>query len=263
MYLGFLPRHVSSETLHGDAGEEARSAALATTSARLSSTNALLRDVAAIQRHTEDLCPGERHISDVMSEYSLDEPESSHAVHAVPSSSLTELLEAEPSCAVPAAADADTVVAQGSMSSTPDWACFGSLPVTVPLTSAPQDAVFHNPLAASVGHSSAQGEAGAGEVVEGVAESPMPAVGLSEPPVPEKRRPAVGLQESPLPAMMSELQEAMTASISSSGNLPAVSVGINILSMLSAQDRSIVQLGWHVSPCVHMFWQALHHLCAL
>lgn len=39
--------------------------------------------MATIQRHAEQLCPGQHPISDVMSEFSLDEPESSsHAVHA-------------------------------------------------------------------------------------------------------------------------------------------------------------------------------------
>ncbi|KAL3150332.1 hypothetical protein ABBQ32_000177 [Trebouxia sp. C0010 RCD-2024] len=71
-------------------GEDARSAALQVTITRLTSTNTLLRNVAAIQRHAEQLCPGQHPISDVMSEFSLDEPESSHAVHAEAGSNHAE-----------------------------------------------------------------------------------------------------------------------------------------------------------------------------
>jgi len=185
-----------------DAGETARSAALSATSARLTATNTLLHDVATIQRHAEALCPGEHHISDVMSEFSLDEPESSHAVHA-------ELHpEAEPSS--------------------------GTEPTAPVLTGVETEAFYQPPvhdinppqvwaqaladLAADSSGSQASGWAGesCAPAVE-TPESSLPAVGALEVPAVERQWPAVGVQESPLPAMMSELHEAMTASISSAG----------------------------------------------
>ena len=190
------------KTLFADAGEAARSAALSATSARLTATNTLLHDVATIQRHAEALCPGEHHISDVMSEFSLDEPESSHAVHA----ELTP--EAEPSS--------------------------GTEPTAPVLTGVETEAFYQPPvhdmnppqvwaqaladLAANSSGSQASGQAGdsCAPAVE-MPESPLPAVGLLEVPAVERQWPAVGVPESPLPAMMSELHEAMSASVSSAG----------------------------------------------
>ena len=190
------------KTLFVDAGEAARSAALSATSAQLTATNTLLHDVATIQRHAEALCPGEHHISNVMSEFSLDEPESSHAVHA----ELTP--EVEPSS--------------------------GTEPTAPVLTGVETEAFYQPPvhdinppqvwaqaladLAADSSGSQASGQAGesCAPAVE-MPESPLPAVGALEVPAVKRQWPAVGVQESPLPAMMSELHEAMTASISSAG----------------------------------------------
>ena len=184
---------VTSPFVH--AGEAARSAALRATSARLTATNTLLHDVATIQRHAEALCPGEHHISDVMSEFSLDEPVLGHAVHA-------ELHpKAEPSS--------------------------GSEP-TAPALSGEETGTFYQPPVKDINHpqlwdqalaqpaadstdSQANGQAGenCAPAME-MPDSSLPAVGALEVP-------AVGVQESPLPAMMSELHEAMSASVSSAG----------------------------------------------
>ncbi len=196
------PARHDMKALFVDAGEAARSAALRATSARLTATNTLLHDVATIQRHAEALCPSDHHISDVMSEFSLDEPESSHAVH-------TELHpEAEPSSGIEPTAP----VLSGE-----ETGPFYQPPVND--FNHPQlwDQALARPAADSSG-SQATGRAGesCAPVVE-MPESSLPAVGLPEFPAVERQSPAVGVQESPLPAMMSELHEAMSASISSAG----------------------------------------------
>lgn len=184
-------------------GEAARSAALRATSARLTATNTLLHDVATIQRHAEALCPGEHHISDVVSEFSLDEPVLGHAVHA-------ELHpKAEPSS--------------------------GSEP-TAPALSGEEAGTFYQPPVKDINHpqlwdqalaepaadstdSQANGQAGESCGAMEMPDSSLPAVGALEVP-------AVGVQESPLPAMMSELHEAMSASVSSAGSSSAVAEGL-------------------------------------
>ncbi|DBA78877.1 hypothetical protein WJX77_008617 [Trebouxia sp. C0004] len=165
-------------------GEAARSAALSATSARLTATNALLHDVATIQRHAEALCPGDHHISDVMSEFSLDEPESSHAVHAVLHP------EVEPSS--------------------------GTEP-TAPVLNGVETGTFYPPPVNDVNHPQLWDQALAGPTADSSG-SQVPAV--------ERQWPAVGVQKSPLPAMMSELHEAMSASISSAGSSDAVAEGL-------------------------------------
>ncbi len=196
------PARHDMKALFVDAGEAARSAALRATSARLTATNTLLHDVATIQRHAEALCPSDHHISDVMSEFSLDEPESSHAVH-------TELHpEAEPSSGIEPTAPVLSGEETGPFYQPP-----------VDDFNHPQlwDQALARPAADSSG-SQATGRAGesCAPVVE-MPESSLPAVGLPEFPAVERQSPAVGVQESPLPAMMSELHEAMSASISSAG----------------------------------------------
>ncbi|DBA79311.1 TPA: hypothetical protein ACH3X2_007790 [Trebouxia sp. C0005] len=185
-------------------GEAARSAALSATSARLTATNTLLHDVATIQRHAEALCPGEHHISDVMSEFSLDEPELSHAVHAALHP------EVEPSSSTEPTAPVLTVVSPISDSNHP---LLWDQALTEPAANRPD--------------SQASGRAGesCAPAVE-MPESSLPAVGLLEVPAVERQSPAVGVQESPLPAMMSELHEAMSASVSSAGSSDAVAEGL-------------------------------------
>ena len=156
----------------GGAGEEARVTALHTTSTRLAATNRLLRDVAAIQRHAEDLCPGDSHINDAASEFSLDEPESSYAVRAEP------------------AAGSPRVPATG-----PRAAAYAPESVRPELQAAPMGNLAESSTAA--GHHSTQS-----------AQRHQSHVA------------AVGPPESPLPAMMSELQQALSASVSSNGMLP-------------------------------------------
>ena len=205
---------------------------MAMTSARLSSTNKLLCDVAAIQRHAEDLCPRQHSISDVMSEFSIVEPEASHAT---PAPNVAQVGEAESCHAVHAEPAATEVKGVGS-SSMPDWACFGSMSTTaaqsglnpgsgspIPVAHIPD---FGSLLAHTSSQTSAVGvaaalEAGAAAAAAGQrdAEGSVSAAGDGDFPVPAVKFPgsAVGPQESPLPAMMSELQEAMSASVSSTG----------------------------------------------
>ena len=240
---GSLPRAFSA-----DVGEDASSAALSSISARLTAANSLLHDVAAVQRHAEALCPGEHRISDVMSEYSLDDAESSHAVHAEHDSNLAELSEAEPTRALHAE---PAVAGMGKrQSNSSGWVDIMPVPValatytagsaaTAPLLRASEAAVFQIPAEASSSRSSANGtvqpqpRVADGEA-SGLGAEPsapaaemlacsLPGVGLAEPTAVESLPPAMGPQESPLPAMMSELQEAMTASVCSAGRLATTS----------------------------------------
>ena len=217
-----VPRNARYEHLSVDAGEAARSAALSATSARLTATNTLLHDVATIQRHAEALCPGEHHISDVMSEFSLDEPELSHAVHAALHP------EVEPSSSTEPTAPVLTVVSPISDSNHP---LLWDQALTEPAANRPD--------------SQASGRAGesCAPAVE-MPESSLPAVGLLEVPAVERQSPAVGVQESPLPAMMSELHEAMSASVSSAGKpLEPLKFWLHCILLPDSQERQAAYQG--------------------
>ena len=238
------------------------------TTARLASTDTLLRSVAAIQRHAEQLCPGELHISDVMSEFSLDEPESSHAGHAVAASHHAESSHAAfgavdwcdgwsataPGAAVLEPLPMTTYGLPQSVASTSVGAAYAE-PVPAEqegLWDAPapaeREGLWASPaLSEEVGLWDAQAPAQR----EGLWDTPAPAEaeGLWDGPAPAEREglwdasapaelkglwespvlpPAAAmgserLAESPLPGMMSELQQAMSASMSSAGT-PASSV---------------------------------------
>ena len=158
--------------------------------------------MATIQHHAEALCPGEHHISDVMSEFSLDEPELSYPVHAESYSEAELSSGTEPTAPVLPGVDIGP---------------FYQPPVNE--VNHPQlwDQALAEPAADSSG-SQASGWAGesCAPAME-MPESSLPAVGVLEVPAVERQWPAVGVQESPLPAMMSELHEAMSASVSSAG----------------------------------------------
>ena len=237
-----------------DAGEVARSAALSATSARLTATNTLLHDVATIQRHAEALCPGEHHISDVMSEFSLDEPESSHDVHA----ELTP--EAEPSSGTEPTAPVLTGV---------ETEAFYQPPVHD--MNPPQvwaQALAH--LAANSSDSQASGQAGesCAPAVE-MPESSPPAVGELEVPAVERQWPAVerqwpavGVPESPLPAMMSELHEAMTASVSSAGKpCKTLELWLHCILLPDAMSRQTAHqaVSHHTTPHITSHHTTSHH----
>ncbi len=237
-----------------DAGEVARSAALSATSARLTATNTLLHDVATIQRHAEALCPGEHHISDVMSEFSLDEPESSHDVHA----ELTP--EAEPSSGTEPTAPVLTGV---------ETEAFYQPPVHD--MNPPQvwaQALAH--LAANSSDSQASGQAGesCAPAVE-MPESSPPAVGELEVPAVERQWPAVerqwpavGVPESPLPAMMSELHEAMTASVSSAGKpCKTLELWLHCILLPDAMSRQTAHqaVSHHTTPHITSHHITPHH----
>ena len=239
------------------AGEEARSAALQVTTARLASTNSLLRDVAAIQRHAEQLCPGQHPLTDVMSDFSLDEPESSsHAEHAgldsnhvesspgasavtdtsstgkevpramtagfdftpvFPPASGVALVEpaayesllattySPPQAAVPTSADASRPYKPMDYSKLLDSDSDEEseqayMPADLGLGSVPYDGTDLEP------------EAGCACVrCQDKAEAAAAAAHA------ESNMPSQESEESPLPGIMSELQQAMTDSISSSG----------------------------------------------
>ena len=231
-----------------DAGEVARSAALSATSARLTATNTLLHDVATIQRHAEALCPGEHHISDVMSEFSLDEPESSHDVHA----ELTP--EAEPSSGTEPTAPVLTGV---------ETEAFYQPPVHD--MNPPQvwaQALAH--LAANSSDSQASGQAGesCAPAVE-MPESSPPAVGELEVPAVERQWPAVGVPESPLPAMMSELHEAMTASVSSAGKpCKTLELWLHCILLPDAMSRQTAHqaVSHHTTPHITSHHITSHHI---
>ena len=191
---------VKSPFVH--AGEAASSAALRATSARLTATNTLLQDVATIQRHAEALCPGEHHISDVMSEFSLDEPVLGHAVHA----------ELHPKAEPSSGSEPTAPALSGEETGT-----FYQPPVKDINHPQPWDQALAEPAADST-DSQANGQAGesCAPAME-MPESSLPAVGALQVPAVETQWPAVEVQESPLPAMMSELHEAMSASVSSAG----------------------------------------------
>ena len=202
------------------AGEEASNSALQATTARLASANSLLCDVAAVQRHAEQLCPGQHPIRNVSSDPLVDEPESSHAVHA--ERAYTDMCRQAVEGTLPAAFHQDASDMPGDFYNNPtisleEW--FSNTPpalvsacpagpadlLTGNLTSDRADA---NPVA-DVEFSDTAAEApAAGTLSE---ESPLSAVARGSGP---SRAEA---QESPLPAMMSELQQAMAASISSHG----------------------------------------------
>lgn len=189
------------------AGEEARSAALQVTTARLTATNRLLKEVAVIQRCAEQLCPGQHPISDVISEFSLDEPECSHAGHAEQDSAFSRhpsleqmdstaqaeavaALLTAPLTAPPVELATDEILMPGSSSTAQAWLPHASL------AAADSDRVTDARVAPQAS-----------------TDSPLPAAA----PQLGSDRQAVAAQESPLPGMMSELQQAMAASFFSNG----------------------------------------------
>lgn len=217
-------------------GEEARSAALQVATARLASTNSLLHDVAAIQRHAEELCPGQHPVSDVISDFSTQEPESSHAVHAE-----RGLNQAESSqMATAAAAVADLNSADPFALKVPKAEDGG---VTMPTLKSASPVLQFAPAASGLfedlltsSHSPAQAVS-ASSVVKTDADNTTEAPVASERVVhsqllaaePQLRSAglAVAAQESPLPGMMSELQQAMAASVSSNGT-PAQVIAVAV-----------------------------------
>lgn len=237
--------------------------------ARLASTNSLLHDVAAIQRHAEQLCPGQHPLTDVMSDFSLDEPESSsHAEHAGLGSN-----HAESSHGASAVADTSS---KGKEVSEAMNAGFDFTPVFPPAlgVASAEPAAYESSLATTRSPSQAAvptsadasrpykpmdyskfdklldsdsdeeseqaytpAELGPGSVPYGRTDlEPEPGC----PCVPcqhkveaakqaaaaaahaESNMPSQESDESPLPGIMSELQQAMTDSISSSGKLAYV-----------------------------------------
>ena len=222
------------------AGEEARSAALQVTTARLVCTNSLLREVAIIQRHAEQLCPGQHPISDVMSEFSVDEPEtSSHAVHAEPGSNHAE--SSHGACAVADASsksEASSETANASANTTtgksrspipagpevPEPAVCASLQANV--HGMPQGCATgtsagastpYKPIDYSAFDSFLNSDEGCAclRCRERAQAAEQAAAVAAAPPGPDRL--AEANEESPLPGIMSGLQQAMTDSISSSG----------------------------------------------
>ena len=188
-------------------GEEARSAALQVTTARLASINSLLREVAIIQRHAEQLCPGQHPVSDVMSEFSLDEPESSsHAAHAE-----LGLNHVESSLGASAVADAS-----GKSEEVPEAA--NALSESTTEKSGNAMSTGSGLVEPAVCCESLQGNDG---LPQGCAASTSAdALACYKPLAPAtlgSDRPAEGIEQSPLPGIMRGLQQAMTDSISSSG----------------------------------------------
>ena len=263
-----------------DEGEDASSAALSSIAARLTAANTLLRDVAAVQRHAEALCPGEHRISDVLSEYSLDDAESSHAVHAEPNPNSAELSEAELSHAEPAIAGvgerqssssgwAETLLTPAAMAT-----CTAASASTASLLEASEAAAFQNSLDTSSSRSSASGTVQPQPVVTDgeasgleaqpsapAAEMPecaLPGVGSPQPTAVEGLPPALGPQESPLPAMMSELQEAMTASVCSAGRLAAKSTHCLLYACLARFDQQSFGSSLSVDWSDTMRWCFVH-----
>ena len=204
----------------GGAGEEARSAALQVTTARLASINSLLRDVAAIQRHAEQLCPGQHPISDVMSEFSLDEPESSsHAVHAEPDAASSHGASAVADTSSQNEQAFETANAQSGItvgrSGNPIPIGSGAAPAELAVSESRPASNHSLPEAVASTSADAVSDSEAPVEPEGLLEGPLPAVAPRA-----SDRLTEESQESPLPGIMNELQQAMTASISSTG-MPA------------------------------------------
>lgn len=254
---------------------------MSSVAARLTAANTLLHDVAAVQRHAEALCPGEHRISDGLSEYSLDNAESSHAVHAEPDSNSAELSEAEPSRALHAE---PTVAGMGGRCSSSSGLAevlltpaalatytAGSA-ATAPLLRASEAAVFHTSLDTSSSRSSASVivqpqpvvadseasglEAQPSAPAAEMRECALPAVGSPEPTAVESLPPALGPQESPLPAMMSELQEAMTASVCSAGRLATTSTPwLSYACFARSNQQSFGQIEVDYSDAMHWLFK--------
>lgn len=214
------------------------------TTARLASTNSLLRDVAAIQRRADQLCPGHHPPTHVMSHFTLDEPESSsHAEHAGLGSSHAESTHGasavtdtgskgkEVSEAMSAGLDFTAVLPTASGVAVADPAIHESLLGTT--DSLPQDAVptsahasqpyksmdysKFDKLLDSDSEDSEHACVLCQDRVEAAAEAAAAAVVHAGSNMPSQES-----EESPLPGIMSELQQAMTDSISSSGKLAHV-----------------------------------------
>ena len=207
-------------------GEEARSAALQVATARLASANSLLHDVAAIQRHAEELCPGQHSVSDVISEFSTEEPECGHAVEA--ERGLDQAESSQMASAAAAAVDLNNAspcalkFAKAEDGEVTNPGFVDASPVVPPLLPAASE-LFEGLLTSS--HSPAKAVSPS-SVVEADSDNTEPMAAsqrLAQSPLlatEPQLRPAgsvVAAQESPLPSMMSELQQAMAASVSSNG----------------------------------------------